>query len=215
MPTFSPLLIKKGIKMIDKKFIINLQGNNFILFEGLLNEFHKNGGEKIETKIVSQEPLIIQATVSGKKGTYQGIGDADDTNVNRMIVKHKIRMAETRAIARALRWYNNVGMCSAEELGGDDIKTRQNANKGEIDTNKQWLNITTFDGQQTEKYDEIKKQFENHTYQEVLEMAKKKYKVSRKTEDQIKDIYREYELEKNDTPFDKDLEDKVNKIIGE
>jgi hypothetical protein len=28
-------------------------------------------------------------------------------------------MAETRAINRALRLYNNIGMCSAEELGGE------------------------------------------------------------------------------------------------
>jgi hypothetical protein len=34
-----------------------------------------------------------------------------------MVAKHKYRMAETRAIARALRWYNNIGMCSADELG--------------------------------------------------------------------------------------------------
>jgi len=108
--------------MIDKKFIINLQGNDFVKFEGLLNEFHANGGKSIVTEIVSTEPFIVRATVEGEKGMYQGMGDADEKNVNKMIVKHKIRMAETRAIARALRWYNNIGMCSADELGGSDDK---------------------------------------------------------------------------------------------
>lgn len=110
---------------INKKFIINLQGSDFIKYEGLLDAFHQNGGKSIRTEIISNQPLIIQATVEGEKGTYQGIGDADDNNVNKLIVKHKIRMAETRAIARALRWYNNIGMCSVDELSGDEEEKKQ------------------------------------------------------------------------------------------
>lgn len=105
---------------INEKFVIELQGKSFILFEGLLDLFHQNGGKSIKTEIASSAPLIIQATAEGEKGIFQGIGDADDNNTNSMISKHKIRMAETRAIARALRWYNNIGMCSLDELGGDD-----------------------------------------------------------------------------------------------
>jgi hypothetical protein len=106
---------------MDKRFITNISGKEFVLFEGLLNEFHKNGGKSIRTEIINQNPLIIHATVEGEKGTFQGIGDANPENVNSMIARHSIRMAETRAIARALRWYNNIGMCSADELGGDPI----------------------------------------------------------------------------------------------
>ena len=109
---------------MDKKFITNISGKDFVLFEGLLNEFHENGGKSIKTEIINPDPLIIQATVEGEKGTYQGIGDANEDNVNKMIARHSIRMAETRAIARALRWYNNIGMCSADELGGDDKPSR-------------------------------------------------------------------------------------------
>lgn len=108
---------------MDKKFVINLQGNDFVKFEGLLAEFHANGGKEIDTEELStstQERPVFKATVSGEKGTFSGHGDADDTNVNKMIARHKYRMAETRAIARALRWYNNIGMCSADELGGDE-----------------------------------------------------------------------------------------------
>lgn len=105
---------------MDKKFIINLQGKEFVKFEGLLNEFHLNKGKSIKTEVVSIDPFIVQATVEGEKGLYQGLGDADEKNTGAMVAKHKIRMAETRAIARALRWYNNVGMCSSDELGGDN-----------------------------------------------------------------------------------------------
>jgi len=107
---------------MDKKFIINLQGTSFVKFEGLLDEFHKGGGTEIKTRIISFDPYIVKATVKGEKGLFQGMGDADESNVNKLIAKHKYRMAETRAIARALRWYNNIGMCSADEMGGDDVK---------------------------------------------------------------------------------------------
>jgi len=110
---------------IDKKFTINLQGNEFITFEGLLNAFHQNKGTSIRTyELKGSTPArpLFKAIVEGEKGKYYGHGDADDTNVGKMISRHKYRMAETRAIARALRWYNNIGMCSAEELGEGKVE---------------------------------------------------------------------------------------------
>lgn len=51
---------------------------------------------------------------------FEAHGDATADNVeNTLIQKHFIRMAETRAICRALRWYTNNG-CAEEEKGGDD-----------------------------------------------------------------------------------------------
>jgi len=122
---------------MDQKFIISLQGKEFIKFEWLLNEFHTNWWKSIKTEIISTTPLIVQATAEGEKGTYQWIGDADEKNVNSMIIKHKIRMAETRAIARALRWYCNIWMCSADEMWGDDKPaTNADYNKLEKDLSK-------------------------------------------------------------------------------
>lgn len=108
---------------MDKKFIINLQGKEFITFEGLLAEFHKNEGKSIETEETAnstEDSPKFKAIVEGKNGKFTGHGDANSSNVNTMIAKHKYRMAETRAIARALRWYNNIGMCSVDELGGEN-----------------------------------------------------------------------------------------------
>jgi len=71
--------------MIDKKFIINLQGNEFVKFEGLLAEFHNNKGKSIETEELStstpDEPKF-KAVVSGDRGTFTGHGDANANNVN-------------------------------------------------------------------------------------------------------------------------------------
>jgi len=117
---------------MDKKFIQNIQGKDFVKHEGLLNEFHTNGGKSIYTKILCKEPFIVQATAKGEKGTYQGIGDASKDNVNTLIAKHMIRMAETRAINRALRLYNNIGMCSTDEFGGNENKPAYKPKGNEI-----------------------------------------------------------------------------------
>jgi hypothetical protein len=105
---------------VNEKFTVQLQGKTFVTFEGLLNLFHENGGQKITTKLIQADPYLFKAMVVGELGTFTAHGDADEKNVNSMIARHKIRMAETRAIARALRLYCNIGMTSLEEIGGDE-----------------------------------------------------------------------------------------------
>jgi len=110
--------------MVDKKFIKKLQGKEFVLFEGLLDEAHKKGLSKIETEMderSNEKQVIFKAIVElkdkeGNINTFTGWGDADNDNVNEMVKKHKLRMAETRAIARALRFATNIGMCSIDEI---------------------------------------------------------------------------------------------------
>lgn len=106
---------------MKKEHIINLQGKDFILFAGLLEIAHEEGLSEIKTEVIELRPAaIIKATVTTEKGTFTGIGDACVDNVNKMIAKHYIRMAETRAIARALRFATNIGMTALEEMGGDE-----------------------------------------------------------------------------------------------
>ena len=54
-------------------------------------------------------------TVDGKK--FSDIGDANPQNCNSKVARHLIRMASTRAKARAFRDMDNIGMTALEELG--------------------------------------------------------------------------------------------------
>jgi hypothetical protein len=115
--------------MIDSKHTINLQGKDFVKYEGLLNAAHERGLQSIETEEVCREftrgadgkligvLVIFKAAVTGENKKFTGYGDATEKNVNRMVLPHLYRMAETRAKARALRDFCNIGMCSVEELG--------------------------------------------------------------------------------------------------
>lgn len=115
---------------VEAKYIKNIQGREFITFEGLLDLAHKSGLKEIETDLI-QAPgegnggiAIVHARVQTGKGVFTGIGDASRDNVRQNILPHLIRMSETRAIARALRWATNVGQTAVEELG--DLDTAEN-----------------------------------------------------------------------------------------
>ncbi len=108
--------------------MITRQGKQYVLFAGLLDEAHSRGLRGIDTDLI-QVPdesngnvAVVKATVEMEDGrTFSGIGDASPANVGRNIVPHVIRMAETRAKARALRDAVNVGSTALEELSdGDD-----------------------------------------------------------------------------------------------
>ena len=52
----------------------------------------------------------------GSKG-FVGYGDADPSNVSPVVRGAEMRVAETRAVNRALRKAYGIGLCSVEELG--------------------------------------------------------------------------------------------------
>lgn len=109
-----------------EEYMIERQGKRFVLYAGLLEEAHERGLRSIETELLqvpgveNGDVAIARAVVRTEDGKFSGIGDASPTNVNRAIAPHVIRMAETRAKARALRDAINVGVTAFEELGGDD-----------------------------------------------------------------------------------------------
>ena len=48
---------------------------------------------------------------------FVGYGDADPSNVSPLVRGAEMRVAETRAVNRALRKAYGIGLCSVEELG--------------------------------------------------------------------------------------------------
>ncbi len=108
--------------------MITRQGKQYVLFAGLLDEAHSRGLRGIDTELL-QVPdasngnvAVVKAIAEMEDGRrFSGIGDASPENVGRNIAPHVIRMAETRAKARALRDAVNVGATALEELSdGDD-----------------------------------------------------------------------------------------------
>lgn len=113
------------MREIKQEHIVELHGKNHVTYEGLLSMATDEGLESLEVDIKqfpSQEngnTCVCIATAKLKDRTFTDIGDANPGNVNSMISKHIIRMASTRAKARALRDMLNIGMCAVEELDAD------------------------------------------------------------------------------------------------
>jgi len=62
---------------------------------------------------------VFKATVypSPRSKGFVGFGDADSSNVSSLGHGAEMRVAETRAVNRALRKAYGIGLCSVEELG--------------------------------------------------------------------------------------------------
>jgi hypothetical protein len=63
--------------------------------------------------------FVLKATVFPSKGSsgFVGYGDADPSNVSSLVRGAEMRVAETRAVNRALRKAYGIGICSLEEIG--------------------------------------------------------------------------------------------------
>lgn len=110
---------------MKREFVVERQGKAFVLYAGLLDEAHAQGLKSIRTTLLqipdesNGNVAICQAEVTTEKGTFTGLGDASPSNVARLMQCCLIRMAETRAKARAMRDAVNVSAVALEELGGE------------------------------------------------------------------------------------------------
>ena len=126
---------------VDPRFIQQRQGKPFATYAGLLDLLHRQSKScfSIDTLVVQlpteENGRVAVCTARVRVFDAQnldvvtletsGIGDADPSNVSQMMKGHLLRMAETRAKARALRDAVNVGMAALEELGPDEAPERR------------------------------------------------------------------------------------------
>jgi hypothetical protein len=137
--------LQKKKPKLDERFITTVEGQEFVKYPGLLDLGHQKGILKIEVEALqfptkeNGNVAICKATVVSKSGeTFTDIGDANPGNCSSKVAKHLLRMASTRAIARALRSFTNIGMTCLEELGDfKDVKPSKPVKKtGKTSTKK-------------------------------------------------------------------------------
>ena len=97
----------------------------YVTHAGLLRIAHRKHCSGIKTRLEKQysdpsasrwvfKAIVYNSTLS--KG-FVGYGDADPSNVSSLVHGAEMRVAETRAVNRALRKAYGIGLCSVEELG--------------------------------------------------------------------------------------------------
>ncbi len=97
----------------------------YVTHAGLLRLAHRKHCSGIKTTLERRysEPStsrwVFKAVVynSGASRGFVGYGDADPSNVSSLVHGAEMRVAETRAVNRALRKAYGIGLCSVEELG--------------------------------------------------------------------------------------------------
>lgn len=110
---------------IDNGEITFLDGSWYITHSGLLRIARDNHCSGIRTSLLrkASEPStrqwVFRALVykSPRSRGFTGYGDANPDNVSPLVRGAEMRVAETRAVNRALRKAYGIGLCSVEELG--------------------------------------------------------------------------------------------------
>jgi hypothetical protein len=102
-----------------------LDGRWYVTHAGLLRLSSRRGCSGMHTEIVANfcdasiNRWTFKATVfrAGRSEGFVAYGDADPSNVSALVHGAEMRVAETRAVNRALRKAYGIGICSVEEIG--------------------------------------------------------------------------------------------------
>jgi hypothetical protein len=100
-----------------------INGHWYVTHTGLLRLARRKRCSGIHVEAVDSlcdsgaNRFVLKATVFPSKGSagFVGYGDADPSNVSSLVRGAEMRVAETRAVNRALR--KAYGICSVEEIG--------------------------------------------------------------------------------------------------
>jgi hypothetical protein len=123
----------QALELLTQAYRLSISSGDLILLDkswyvthtGLLGLARRNRCVGIHVEPVPEfsQPLVarwaFKATVFKSpvcKG-FAGYGDADPSNVSPLVRGAEMRVAETRAVNRALRKAYGIGICSVEEIG--------------------------------------------------------------------------------------------------
>ena len=122
-----------GLRQLTHKFGLSvaagdlqfLHGRWYVTHSALLRIAERRRCSGIRTVLQKDlsDPVsnrwIFKATVYKARASkgFVGYGDADPTNTSPLVRGAEMRVAETRAVNRALRKAYGIGLCSVEELG--------------------------------------------------------------------------------------------------
>jgi hypothetical protein len=126
---------KAGLDTLTREFGFSVKGgdlqivnnNWYVTHTGLLRLARSKRCRGIHVEAVDSlcdsaaSRFVLKATVYPSKDSagFVGYGDADPSNVSLLVRGAEMRMAETRAVNRALRKAYGIGICSVEEIGSN------------------------------------------------------------------------------------------------
>ena len=118
-------LTSEHLLSISSGDLLFLDGRWYVTHNGLLGLARRNRCAGINVRPVRtfSDPAVsrwaFEATVYKSRTCrgFVGFGDADPSNVSLVVRGAEMRVAETRAVNRALRKAYGIGICSVEEIG--------------------------------------------------------------------------------------------------
>jgi hypothetical protein len=125
----------QALRELTKQFSFSFASGDLMLLEsrwyvthtGLLRLARRKRCRGIDVETVdslcdsASNRFVLKATVYPSKDSagFVGYGDADPSNVSLQVRGAEMRIAETRAVNRALRKAYGIGICSVEEIGSN------------------------------------------------------------------------------------------------
>jgi hypothetical protein len=118
-------LVERHKLSISQGDVLLLADRWYVTHSGLLRCAHRHRCSGIKTTLEPRfsDPAanrwVFRAIVYGpnRLKSFVGYGDADPSNISPIVRGAEMRIAETRAVNRALRKAYAIGVCSVEELG--------------------------------------------------------------------------------------------------
>jgi hypothetical protein len=135
--TLKELSIQFGFSLAMGDVLL-LDGKWYVTHTGLIRLARRNRCAGIHVRAVPEfcdsavQRWAFEATVYKTKNCrgFVGYGDADPSNVSALVHGAEMRVAETRAVNRALRKAYGIGICSVEEIGSCvDSQSRHESKK--------------------------------------------------------------------------------------